>query len=395
MENNSVFWEFKEKCLNGYYKTPFQIPPSYWGLHEWDTLSEDEVMNMLFPFIKFQLKRAKNSMEIYKNAYKDIDIDSINNMDDFNNKIPLLVKDSTIENIGFRGKVRENPYVLRPNDIKDPMYIYKSGGTKGVATPTFITKNDLIRESHSFARSFYYEGIRPGDVALSTYNPTHKGGEAIKEGLMLNGVTFIPIRTNETAEDIIKVIKDYNVNVLLTVQGDVLKGAQESKDAGVDFMSLVEAGQDVLEKNIKTLFLGGYKLIDEATAWANTFEKPLVNAYGACEALVLATNTPSNGVNLCKHNNFHLMYGPHIVEIVRYENGKLVQCKKGETGMVAITTIAREGTIYIRYLIGDKATVVADEGECSCGIKSKIISNLSRIDNPQDLISSGCMCTMG
>lgn len=80
-------------------------------------------MDILFPFIKFQLKRAKNSMEIYREAYKDIDIDSINSMDDFNNTIPLLVKDSTIENIGFRDKVRGNPYVLRPNDIKDPMYI--------------------------------------------------------------------------------------------------------------------------------------------------------------------------------------------------------------------------------------------------------------------------------
>lgn len=394
MKNNLTFLDFKEKCLNRYYETPFEIPDSYWGFHEWDKLGEDEVMEMLFPFIKFQLKRAKNSMAIYSEAYKDIDIDNITSMDDFNDYIPLLVKDSTIENIGFRDKVREDPYVLRPSDVKDSMYIYKSGGTKGVATPTFLTKNDLMRESHSFARSFYYEGIRPGDVALSTYNPTHKGGEAIKEGLMLNGVTFIPRRTNETAEDIIKVIEDYNVNVLLTVQGDVGKGENESKGGGVDFMSLVEAGQDVLEKNIKTLFLGGYKLVDEAIAWADTFDKPLVNAYGACEALVLATNTPDNGVNLCKHNHFHLIYGPHYVEIVRYENGKLVQCKKGETGMVAITTIAREGTIYIRYLIGDQATVVNDEGECACGINTKIISNISRIDNPQDLISSGCMCTM-
>ena len=62
----------------------------------------------------------------------------------------------------------------------------------------------------------------------------------------------------------------------------------------------------------------------------------------------------------------------------------------GETGLLVYTTIAREGTIYLRYAPGDAATVLKYEGECDCGIKSSVISNISRIDNPNDIISTGC-----
>lgn len=394
--NSSLFNEFKENCLTNKYLTPFNIPASIWGMPDWNYLSETEIKNLLFPFIKYQLNRAKENMEIYKDAYRSIDIESLRNMDDFCSVVPFLVKDTTIANKGFREKVKTDPYCLMPKDIKKPMYVYKSGGTKGVATPTFNTRDDLIREAHSLARAYYQQGLRPGDTAICTYNPTHKGGEVIKEASIISGINFIPRRTNESAKDLIKMIETYKVNLLLTAQGPIDKGDKDSKGGGIDFFSLVEEGQDIIEKYIKIVWLGGYKLIDEAIEWAKSFGKPLVCAYGACEAIANGTNSLVTDESfICKYNNLHLMYGPNYVEVVKYENGNVVSCKKGETGMVAITTVAREGTIYIRYLIGDQATIIANEGECPCGVKTKIISNLQRIDHPEDLIASGCMCTIG
>ncbi|MBN2478766.1 MAG: hypothetical protein JXA94_00915 [Parachlamydiales bacterium] len=388
-------FSFLEKIISK-NNNPFSIPHAAWGLNEWDTLSEEEITKLLFPFIKFQLKRAKNTMDIYKEAYKDINLDDINNIEDFHQIIPFLVKDSTIVNKGFRNKVKHNPYCLLPSDIKKPTYTYKSGGTKGVATPTFNTKDDLMREAYSFTRAFRYEGFTPKDIALCTYNSTHKGGEVLKEALQLSGINYIPRRTNETAKDLIEMIKTYKINILMTTQGPLNKEEKEGKGGGIDLFSLINEGQDLIEKYIKIVWLGGYKLIDEVISWAKAFNIKLVNAYGACEAMALGTSSLiENDKYICQYNNIHLLQGPHYIEVVRYENDKLIKCKKGETGMLAYTTVAREGTIYIRYLIGDQATIIADEGECPCKIHSKVISNIQRIDHPEDVISAGCMCSIG
>ena len=72
------------------------------------------------------------------------------------------------------------------------------------------------------------------------------------------------------------------------------------------------------------------------------------------------------------------------------EDGIIVPVKKGETGLLVYTTIAREGTIYIRYAPGDEATLIKNESECTCGIKTEIISDIKRIDSPNDIISTGC-----
>ena len=86
----------------------------------------------------------------------------------------------------------------------------------------------------------------------------------------------------------------------------------------------------------------------------------------------------------------HLFNGPHYIEVVKEESGVVLPVKRGETGLLVYTTIAREGTIYIRYAPGDTATVLKYENECDCGIKSSVISNISRVDNPNDIVSAGC-----
>lgn len=385
------FKDFLESLSKGKYSTALDIPPAVWGMIEWEQLPKSKIEEIFLPFIKQNIQRAKNYMPIYKKGYANIQPNKINKIQDFWN-IPALIKDSGTHGVGFREKVKEDPYVMLPSDVASPVYIFKSGGTKGVATPTMVTKLDIEIESYGFARGYHYEGMKKGDIALSTYNPTHKGGECIKEGLIKNGVTFIPRRTTDTLADVIKIIDSYDVNVLLTVQGPVGKGDKEGKGVGgIDLMGLIEAGHDVIEKNIDIIFLGGYRLVDEAIAWSESINKPLVTLLGSSEAIPQATNTGIGPENrLCKFNNLHVLNGPHYIEILKEESGVLVPVKKGEAGILAYTTIAREGTIYIRYFPGDEATLLAKEGGCSCGIKSEVITNINRIDHPEDIVSTGC-----
>ncbi len=382
------FKAFQEDVLSGKYASSLEIPIEIWGNPSWELLKKKELEELLIPFLRFSLHRAVKTMPVYKGAYKSIP--KINSFEDWQ-QIPILVKDSTKTGVGFREKINSNPYSLLPNDIKTSYQIYKSGGTKGTATPTFITPLDREIESTAFARGFRYANFKESDRVLSTYNPTHKGGEEAKEAILKIGATYMPRRLSDSADDIINTIKQYNINAIITSQGPISYGDKQVKGGGTSLLALIEAGHDVIEERIEKIVLGGYTIIDEVISWSQSFEKPIASILGSSEAIPQAGSTISSDTTKdCNFNNLHVFNGPHYVEVVKEEDNAIVPVKKGENGLLIYTTIAREGTIYLRYAPGDEATLIKDESECGCGLKSKVISNISRIDNLNDIISTGC-----
>lgn len=378
------FQEFIEKTKKSEVRDPRTTPPEIWAAKDWEKISKKETEEILLPYLKFQIQRAtKNMPEIYRGyAERKMKISDFSDLQ----KVPALVKDTEV---GFREKITINPFIMLPLDVKNATVIYKSGGTRGSATPTFVTDWDELVESSALKKCFEYQEISSKDTVLNTYNPTHKGGRCITKAITMMGGRLIPRRTTESAKEVIETIEQYNINVLATVQGPITEGDKTKKGSGIDFLALVEAGQDTLEKKIDKLFITGYTLIPEVIAWAEANGKKLATALGSSEALPQATSTTLG--RICKHNNLHLINGPHYTEIVKQESGELVPVKRGETGILAYTTIAREGTIYIRYAPGDSARLVANPGECGCGIKTPIISEIKRIDIPEDTVATGCV----
>ncbi len=382
------FKEFQEEVAKGSYVSPLQIPVGIWENPAWEILEKKALEELLLPFLQFSLTRATKTMAVYKGAYKTTP--RISSFGDFQS-IPLLVKDSAGSKVGFRERINANPYILLPNDIRPNYQVYKSGGTKGVATPTFITPLDREIESAAFARGFRYAGFKEGDRVLSTYNPTHKGGEEAKEAVIRIGAVFMPRRLTDSAEDTIKEIERYKINALITSQGPITKGDGQVKGGGTSLLALIEAGNDVIEERIERIVLGGYEVIDEVVNWSQSFKKPVASLLGSSEAIPQAGSTLLPGSTKdCHYNNLHVLNGPHYVEVVKEEEGVIVPVKRGERGLLVYTTITREGTIYIRYAPGDEATLVREESRCGCGLKSKIISNIKRVDNPSDIVSTGC-----
>lgn len=383
------FNEFVEAFRQNKYSNPIQIPSEIWSDTSWDHIDNKLREELFLPLINFNIFRAKKFMpQIYQKAYDDKKINKIDTLAEFVN-LPILVKDSAVHGVGFRQKVAKNPFVMRPTGCRET-FIYKSGGTRGVATPTFITALDREIESEGLARCFKHMGFNENSTALSMYNATHKGGELIKEACNKLGVTYLPKRTTDTAQDIINTIEEYDVNVLMSVQGPINDDDVTKKGGGLDFVSLVECGQDILEKKIENIFITGFVLIPEVVSWAEQFNKKLTTTLGSSEAIPQATSTAYGTNTLCKNNYQHLMLGPHFIEVVKYESGAMVPVKKGEEGILVYTTIAREGTVYLRYSPGDSAKVVKDDNECSCGITSKIITDIGRIDVPEETIQTGC-----
>ena len=120
---------------------------------------------------------------------------------------------------------------------------------------------------------------------MCTYNPTHKGGEELKEAILKIGATYIPRRSTDSADDVIETIKQYKINSLITSQGPISEGDKVSKGGGTSFLSLVESGHDVIENNIDKIALAGYNVIDEVVNWSKAFRKPIASFLGSSEAI--------------------------------------------------------------------------------------------------------------
>jgi len=348
---------------------------------------------MLSSFLRWSIHRAFTTMPLYRhNRYSSYDVAGVHQLGDILTA-PLLVKDghAQAELPGFRDSAQEDPELLRPHDIHSA-HVYKSGGTKGASTPTYITDNDLSIEAYSLARrSFLSGGMRAHERLYSCYNPTHKGGELIKRaGMILGKRTVFVKRPEDDVAQIVRDLKAHKITTIAAVQPPLHQNSQTTKK-GTSFLNIFKTDHTLFgsEGQVQKAFVTGYALPDELIRLANDIGLSLFTAWGSTEAIVGATSTiggPESRV--CKHNNQHLVLGPHALMVAKIADGKLVPAKEGEEGILLVNTIAREGTLYFNYAIGDVATLVATS--CPCGRTTPVIGNIRRIDNPAEIFSMGC-----
>jgi phenylacetate-CoA ligase len=413
-----AFLALEEKILDGTIKDYRQIHPEAFSWRGWDLIPQERIFQMILPFLKSQLVRASRTMPaIYRDSLASIDPDQIRDASDWQ-RVPLLVKDPDGQDgsAGFRQAVNQNPRLLKPSDLRSAAAAFGSGGSLGKYTPTYVTAQDRARETQAWRRGHTYHGLLPNDVALYTYNTTHKGGQWMQESLMLHGVDVLLRRPEEGPKDVLQNLLDYGANVLFTVQPpleitkgqDLPEGHPASKAAGINLHTLVMASlenplfrgvlvpDETGRRQVEFIFLGGFEIVPYALELAGQYlnDVPLATLLGSSEAIPQAcsTNPALTPDGLCHYNHLHLLQGPHYVEILKQDDGSWRPVSKGEEGQLVYTSWARDGTIWLRYAPGDLATLIAAEGECPCGLYSPVIGGVRRA-NPQEqsaLFESGC-----
>jgi phenylacetate-CoA ligase len=404
------YMRLEAKILSGEVSDYRQIPTHAFSWHAWDLISEERLFEIILPFLRLQLARAKVAMpQIYGQILECIDPTDIRTLQDWWS-IPILLKDDDPE-IGLRGfrpLVAENPGVMRPSDLSMPTAIFGSGGSMGKFTPTYVTQQDRARESHGWTRGHAYHGLVSGDTALYTYNTTHKGGQWMQESLWLHGVDVIPRRPEEGPEHVLENLRDYDANVLFTVQQPYEIVEHQAKSAGINLHSLIMASLEYPEyqgilipdergyRQIEFIFLGGFEIVPYANELADNYLAgvPIATILGSSEAIPQACSTHPHLTpnSTCHHNNLHLLQSPHYIEILKPERDRWVPVDKGEQGLLTITSWARDGTLWIRYAPGDLATKCLNEGECQCGLRSPVITNVHRknMQEMRELFILGC-----
>jgi phenylacetate-coenzyme A ligase PaaK-like adenylate-forming protein len=288
------------------------------------------------------------------------------------------------------------------------MMAFGSGGSLGSYTPTFVTQDDRAREIHAWRRGHDYHGLVPGDTALYTYNTTHKGGQWMQESLLAHGVEVCLRRPEEDPRRVLENMRHYRANVLFTVQQPYQALAQQAKAAGINLHSLLMVSLEnpryhglLLpdregKRQVEFVFLGGFEVVPYARQLMETYlpDTPCATLLGSSEAIPQAasTNPRLTPQGVCHYNNLHLLHAPHYIELLKPQGDAWVPVSKGEAGLLVYTSWARDGTIWLRYTPGDVATLLLDEGECPCGLRSPVISDVTRkrASEQEELLLAGC-----
>ncbi len=406
----SEFFDLEKQVQTGKIADFRQLPPEAFAWHAWDLLPQERVFRFALPFLNQQLARARQTMpEIYASSPRAGTSQPLTTLGDWYS-LPILVKDDDPEAglVGFRGHAGRNPLSLRPTDMSGAGIVFGSGGSLGRATPTFLSLEDREREIQAWQRGHAYHGLLAGDVALYTYNTTHKGGQWMQESLLRHGVHTLLRRQEQTPSDLLELIRQHEVNVLFTVQPPLQSSQNQAKAAGINLYCLVAASlenphfQGLLlpdkqgHQQIKFIFLGGFPIVSTAIELLTEYLAgvPVATLLGSSEAIPQAcsTNPILTPGAACHHNNLHLLQAPHWVELLKQQGNRWVPVQKGETGLLVYSTWAREGTIYLRYAPGDAATLLLSEGECTCGLNSPVIADVHRVGAGEQelLLEYGC-----
>lgn len=410
LQAEDKFLQLEADINSGKITDYMQINPEAFSWHGWDMISSERLFKMTLPFLKQQIKRAQNEMpDLYAHDLSKVSADEINSIEDWY-RVPVLIKDDSPEyNLkGFRKLVNEQPHHMRPSSLTKSWIPFGSGGSMGKYTPTFVSMDDREREIQGWMRGHNYHGLTPEDIVLYNYNTTHKGGQWMQESLIRHGCNILLRRPEEGPARVLENMKDYNANVLFTVQQPYGTFQNQAKAVGINLHTLIMESlenpdykgillpDDNGEAQIKFVFLGGFEIVPYAIELMEEFlpDTPYATLLGSSEAIPQAASTNqllTPGCE-CHVNSLHAMQGPHYMEIVKQDGDRWIPVEKGEEGLLVYTSWARDGTIWIRYAPGDVGTLSLHEGECSCGLYSPVISNVYRKNEEERmaLLVNGC-----
>lgn len=375
---------------------PNYISEEVWEDIEWDYINPDERSFLLTRILIPVIEKAKKE-DLYKEAYKNLDIESLKKYErvqDILNHLPILFKDNTSFGAkGLRHLVEKDPQIMKHGRKEQACEVFRSSGSKGIPTPTYITTKDIRLESHALGfRCFVPGGFDDEDRLYSTYNLAHKGGRLIQLAGRCIGMEVIARRPEDNLEEVINMISTYKVNALAAVQPPITDDDFSAKGGGVTFLSLYKENFELFGENgiIKKAFITGFPIPESIVNLAKSINLKLFTTYGCTEFIPLATSTTEG--DKCLYNDQHILYGPHMITVVKESNGELENVAEGERGMVLVTTIGiTDGrTIYLNYALGDTAVLKYEAGKCSCGRTTPIISDIKRTDHPGELLGGGC-----
>lgn len=292
-----------------------------------------------FALIKTQLKKLTSLEDgFYKRKFEGIDIDAINNQEDFE-QLPFT----------WKGDLRDAyPLGLQAVPDEEVVRIHSSSGTTG--TPVIIpyTKQDVDDWAEMFKRCYEMAGVSNLDrIHITPGYGLWTAGIGFQNGAELLGAMTIPMGPGNTDKQL-RMMRDMKSTVLCATSSYALLLAEEIENRGIK--------DDIhLRKGIIGSERWGDKMRKRI---ANELGVDLYDIYGLTEIY-----GPGIGMSCDEECGMHMWTDYLYFEIVNPKTGELVP--EGEIGELVITTLRKQGAPLIRYRTHDLTRLLP--GECACG----------------------------
>lgn len=289
--------------------------------------------------VKELLKHAKENIDFYSELYEGIDIDSIDDMQDFREKIPTINKESLLE------FYEDGSFDLNSRKIDEAVLARPTSGTTSDMACYYRTKDEIDDHHRRFseATDHYFETGQDKDRVLiaTTFSLLPiLSQQFLEKGCMVtSGSPFDIDRTVET-------FRTMECNTLVCSPPVALKISEKLDEigyTGLEKFYFVSSGMSSSTKRrLNDLFP----------------EADIMLQYGLAETGILMKKCRYQ-----KENNEYHLFGedsPFHYEFTTEENE---EAKPGEIGEIIITKFNRK-TPLIRYSVGD---LFEKKGECRCG----------------------------
>jgi len=313
---------------------------NYWN-KEAETMPREELEKLQGEKLRKLIHYVYENVDFYKKKFDEMGLkpDDINSVSDIS-KLPLTWKTDLRDHY---------PFKLNAVPLEKIIRIHASSGTTGKPTVVSYTRKDIEDWTELMARTVMAPGIDHKDIIQNAYGyGLFTGGLGFHYGAEKVGATVIPISGGNTERQLM-IMQDFGSTVLTCTPSYALFIAEYAKKLGIDVSKL----------HLKKVLCG-------AEPWSDNLRKSIeeilqidaYDIYGLSEIY-----GPGVSVECDEKNGMHIWEDFFIVEVLDKNTYKPVA--EGEEGILAFTTLEKEGIPLIRYITYDITSITKEI--CPCG----------------------------
>lgn len=345
-DKSPIFFQNIMTSVSGYQRNMTRYGKAYYEyirfLSDFDTWSVEQKLEYqqkeLQKFIRYAIENSK----FYKTLYKNVDINSIQSIDDLK-QLPIVNKEMLRENINDVITISKK-YAVEGH----------TGGTTGKSLVVLFTKEDMMRRMAMLDHFKFRVGFVHRKMRRATFNGKHIVSPNQKKKVFW--------RYNAACKQMIYSsfhITEENMKYYV-------ESLNEFKPQAIDgfFMSMCDIAGYIERHNIKleftpvaifptseTLTKSGRELLERV------FKCKVFDQYASSEGAPFITE--------CKNQVLHVELASGVFEYLEEGNNE-----------VLITSFTTHGTPLIRYRIGDAMSLDLKEKKCECGMKAPIVKEI-------------------
>ena len=249
--------------------------------------------------------------------------------------------------------------------------LHRTSGTTGQAMNIAQTKADAAQTAEVGARSFHTAGLTPGTLTVHCLNyQMWMGGVSDHLALEAAGATVIPFGVGDSAL-LVRTILDLKIAAIHCTPS---YPAALERTIAEQFPGL--APRDL---GLRLALFGGEAGLDEPSFRARL---EAVWGFAPRNANYGISDVFSNFASQCAANNDLHFLGHDVLyaELIEPESGDVVPWRKGVSGELVLTHLAREAQPLVRFRTND-VIAITGEGACACGCEATRFRVLGRSDD--------------